>query len=123
MGSFIETNDTLQINKEQGFPKELDLEKHLENPYKLEDFADKIFEFRDKKGIRIYHTPPVRNFLVENIGGKWVYWGLCHVLEVHHDNVRGMTSGKFKIIRLNTPEEMKAVFDMTDERSEMNYFN
>ena len=29
MGSFIEINDTLRITKEQGFPKELDYEKHI----------------------------------------------------------------------------------------------
>jgi len=28
MGSYIETNDTLQITREQGFPKELNYEKH-----------------------------------------------------------------------------------------------
>lgn len=28
MGSYIEINDTLQITKEQGFPKELDWKKH-----------------------------------------------------------------------------------------------
>lgn len=28
MGSYIEINDTLQITREQGFPKELDWRKH-----------------------------------------------------------------------------------------------
>ena len=32
MGSFIELNDTLRISKTQGFPGELDLQKHLETP-------------------------------------------------------------------------------------------
>ena len=31
MGSYIELNDTLQLTTEQGFPKELDLKKHLKN--------------------------------------------------------------------------------------------
>jgi hypothetical protein len=35
MGSFIEINDTLQISKEQGFPNELEINKHLESPYTL----------------------------------------------------------------------------------------
>ena len=33
MGSYIETNDTLQITSEQGFPKELNYEKHSVDIY------------------------------------------------------------------------------------------
>ena len=40
MGSFIEINDTLRITKEQGFPAELDVKKHLLQPYRIEDFTD-----------------------------------------------------------------------------------
>ena len=123
MGSFIETNDTLQITREQGFPKGLDLEKHLKNPIKTEDFSNKIFEFKNKDGIRVYHAVPVRNFLVENVGGKWIYWGLVHILESTHDLVNKTTSGKFKIIYINTPEEMKEVFRLTDQRPEFDYFS
>ena len=44
MGSMIELNDTLQITKEQGFPEELNYEKHKLHPYKAEDFKDiKLF--------------------------------------------------------------------------------
>ena len=82
MGSFIEINDTLQITKEQGFPAELDIETHLKNPYSLENFEGKIYSFKDKNDIRIYKVPPVRNFLVENVDGKWVYWGLVHILKI-----------------------------------------
>lgn len=62
MGSYIEINDTLQITKEQGFPKELDWKKHLENPYNAEQFANQIFEFNNKPNIRNYQMPPVRVF-------------------------------------------------------------
>ena len=31
MGSYVEINDTLQITKEQGFPKELDWKQHQVN--------------------------------------------------------------------------------------------
>ena len=123
MGSFIETNDTLQITKEQGFPPELILDAHIKKPFTTEDFADRIFEFKNKKDIRIYQAPPVRNFFVENINGKWVYWGLVHILEVNHDNVSKVTSGKFKIIYINTPEEMKQAFKLIDQRPEFNYFS
>jgi hypothetical protein len=123
MGSLIEINDTLRITKEQGFPAELDIQRHLENPYDFEKFKDRIFEFKAKPKIRIYKLPPVRNFLVEEINGKWLYWGRCHIIEVTHDNLKQETSGKFKIIALNTPEQMKASFDLIDSRPELNYFN
>jgi hypothetical protein len=122
MGSQIEINDTLNITREQGFPVELDIDKHLKTPYQTDDFVEKVFEFKDKEGIRVYKIPPVRNFLVENRDGKWIYWGLCHVLEEHHDCVNKVTSGKFKIIYINTPEEMKLAQHLIDQRPEKAYF-
>lgn len=70
MGSIVKLNDTLQITKKQGFPEELNYEKHKIHPYKAEDFEGRVFEFKDKPQIRNYHMPPVRNFLVENVNGK-----------------------------------------------------
>lgn len=122
MGSYIIQNDTLQITKEQGFPKELNLSTHLNSPYNTNDFKDKIFEFKNKSEIRNYQQPPVRNFLVENIEGKWIYWGLVHIIEVTHDYINKTTSGKFKIIYLNTPEEMKIVFNLIDRNPKTNFF-
>lgn len=122
MGSTIKTNDTLQITKEQGFPTGLDFEKHKEKPFTVVDFEDKIFEFKDKPGIRIYHTPPVRNFLVENKDGKWIYWGLAHITEVTHDYEKQTTSGKFRIIYIYTSEEMKQAHDLIDRNPETNFF-
>jgi hypothetical protein len=116
MGSMIEINDTLQITKEQGFPDVLNLENHQSNPLKAEDFADMVFEFKDKPKIRQYQQPPVRNFLAENRNGKWVYWGLIHILEVRHDYIKQTTSGKFKIIYIYRPEEMDQAFHLTDRR-------
>ena len=121
MGSYIEMNDTLQITKEQGFPQELNIENHLKNPYTAEQFADKVFEFHDKPNIRNYHMPPVRCFLVENINGKWLYWGLIHVLEVKHDYINKKTSGKYKIIYINKPEEMEMAHNLID-RNENTFF-
>src|SRR3990167_11393637 len=106
MGSIVELNDTLQLTKEQGFPEELDFEKHKKKPFMAEGFEGKVFYFSNKKGVRIYKAPPVRNFLVENKDGKWLYWGLVHILEVTNDYERQLTSGKFKIIYIYSSEEM-----------------
>ncbi len=123
MGSFIEINDTLRITKDQGFPAELDLKTHLKNPYLIDNIQDKTFHFTSKPKIRVYKIPPVRNFLVEDVNGKWVYWGLCYILEVNHDYEKEETSGKFKIVRLNTPDEMKEMFKITHfTNPEQNYF-
>lgn len=121
MGSRIELNDTLQITREQGFPPELDLEKHKATPLRAEQFVDRTFEFKNKSEIRVYQQVPVRNFLVENRDGKWIYWGLVHILEVHHDYVAQLTSGKFKIIYIYTPEEMGQAYNLIDRRPEMKF--
>lgn len=122
MGSIVEINDTLQLTDNQGFPSELVLENHLKQPYKTENFAGKIFEFHNKPQIRLYKIPPVRNFLVENRNGKWIYWGLVHIIEVTHDNINKTTSGKYKIIHINTPEEMKYAHRLIDRNKETDYF-
>ncbi len=123
MGSFIEVNDTLQLTAKQGFPRELKLERHLKTPYTAKNFKRKLFAFIGKPNIRIYHAPPVRNFLVENRGGKWIYWGLVHVLEVRHDYIRKSTSGKFRIIHLYTPDEMKKAHELTDRNKKTQFFS
>ncbi len=69
MGSYIAINDTLQITTEQGFPAELNFQQHEKQFLTAEDFQEKIFEFKNKDKIRVYHAPPVRTFLVQNI--KW----------------------------------------------------
>ena len=123
MGSFIEINDTLQISEEQGFPEVLDYEQHKVKPFTADDFKDKIFEFKDKPKVRIYKLPPVRNFLVQNIDGKWLYWGLVHIIEVVHDNIKQTTSGKFKIIYIYTPEEMKHAHKLIDRNKDTDFLN
>ena len=80
-----------------------------------------IFEFKDKPKIRIYKTPPVRNFLVQNVNGKWIYWGLIHIVEVVHDTIKQTTSGKFKIIHIYSPEEMKFAHRLIDRNKETDF--
>jgi hypothetical protein len=121
MGSFIEVNDTLQISKEQGFPEFLDYHQHKISPFIADDLKSEVFSFKDKPKIRIYKVPPVRNFLVENINGKWLYWGLVHIIEVTHDTIAQTTSGKFKIIYIYTPEEMKYAHKLIDRNKETDY--
>ncbi len=122
MGSFIEINDTLRITREQGFPKELDYELHKTKPFSAKDFEGRVFEFRDKPSIRIYKAPPIRNFLVQDIGGKWLYWGLIHILEVTHDYAKQTTSGKFVIQYIYTPEEMRSAQTIIDRDFSTDYF-
>jgi hypothetical protein len=112
MGSFIELNDTLQITAEQGFPdRQLSLERHAKKPYRTEDFKGKIFEFKNKPGARLYHPAPCRCFLVQNRGGKWLYWGKIEMIEqtIKSDRKQQTTSGKYKIIRIYDPEYQKQI--------------
>lgn len=108
MGSFKEINDTLKITTEQGFPADiLDLKRHQASPIPLSDVEGKVFEFRNKPEARIYHSPPIRTFLVHYIDSKWLYWGHALIIEqtIHgEDPDNQMTSGKFKIIKLYDPE-------------------
>lgn len=122
MGSIIEINDTLQIAKKQGFPKELNFDQHKKRSFTAKQFSGRIFEFKDKLGIRVYKLPPVRNFLVENINGKWLYWGLIHILEIHHNYINRTTSGKFKIIYIYTPEEMVKAHELIDRDNSTKFF-
>lgn len=121
MGSFIEVNDTLQITKDQGFPVELNYEKHSQKNIKAAEFEGRVFEFRGKPKIRLYHAPPVRNFLAENIDGKWLYWAQIHMLEVNHDYVEQTTSGKYKIIYIYTPEEMEYAHKIMDRTADTDF--
>ena len=109
MGSFIELNDTLRITTEQGFPKELILEKHLKKSFTSKDFEGRIFEFHDKPGIRLYHPAPNRCFLVHDINGKWLYWGKVLMLEQTIHAETKTTSGKFKIIKIYDPAYQKQI--------------
>jgi hypothetical protein len=122
MGSFVELNDTLQLTKEQGFPKELDLDKHLKSPYTAEEFKDTVFSFHDKPGVRFFQLPPVRNFFAENREGKWIYWGTIYIIETTCDYVAKTTSGKFKIKYIYTPDEMKKAHEIMDRRAETQFF-
>jgi hypothetical protein len=123
MGSLIEINDTLQLTRAQGFPAELILEQYLKTPLLAEQFQGVLFPFSGKPKIRIYHAPPVRCFLVENIEGKWLYWGLAQVHSVSHDLEKQTTSGTFSIHYLYTPEEMKIAHRLIDRNVETDYFD
>lgn len=122
MGSTIEINDTLQITREQGFPSELNYESHKVISLSSKDFEGRIFDFQ-KPGIRIYQIPPVRNFLVENRGNKWLYWGLIHITELHHDSLQNVTRGKFKIIYIYSPEEMRLAHQLIDRNQKTQFFD
>lgn len=101
MGGLIKINDTLKISKERGFPKELTLKAHVENPTRsFEGAKGKLFSFWNKDE-RIYHRPPTRVFLVEEIDGKWLYWGHALIREQTIKNQR--TEGVFEIVKMYDP--------------------
>lgn len=122
MGSYIEINDTLQITTEQGFPKILDIKKHLNKPYKTVDFKGKVFQFSGKDNIRIFHSPPVRVFFAQNIKGTWLYWGLVEILELKLDMVKKTTSGKYRIVKIFTPQEMRNAEEILHNQNDKTYF-
>lgn len=123
MGSFIEINDTLRISKTQGFPAELDIKRHVDKPIDFSVVKDKIFEFSSKDKLRVYQQPPVRNILVEDLDGRWLYWGLCYIIEVTHDYENQITKGKYKIVQLNSPQEMESHFKLMHYTNpDQNYF-
>jgi len=102
MGSTIEINDTLKISKDRGFPKGLKLEDHLKDPELSKKFLNQIFGFYNKDE-RLYHRPPTRVFLVEEMSdGKWLYWGNALVIE--QTIKEGRTEGKFMIVKIYQPE-------------------
>ncbi len=112
MGSHIELNDTLQVTTEQGFPVDiLNLAKHQQRRIMLEDIGDRVFTFHKPKA-RIFHVPPTRNFLVQNIDDRWLYWGKIMMLEqtiTSNANDVQTTSGKFRITELYDPEYQKLI--------------
>lgn len=120
MGTQFTHNDTLQISRKQGFPKELVYEKHLKKPLRAKDFKSKVFAFHDKVGLRVYQAG--RNFLLENRDEKYIYWGLVQILELHLDYRKKVVSGTYKILYINTPEEMKQAYQLIDRREGMDFF-
>lgn len=124
MGSYIEFNDTLQITAEQGFPVDLlDLAKHQNGEVDFADIKDKIFEFKHKPKARLFHPAPCRCFLVQNLDGKWLYWGKIIMQEQTIALINGehFTSGKYKIIEIYPPEYQKQI-TMHESRSGESYF-
>jgi hypothetical protein len=122
MGSHIELNDTLQITIQQGFPKALNINKHLKKPFKTSDFKGKVFKFNNKPNIRIFHSPPVRVFFAQNINGIWLYWGLVEITKLKLDMAKKTTSGEYKIVKIFTPEEMKNAEEILHNLNNKTYF-
>ena len=121
MGSSIEFNDTLNITHEQGFPRELYFEKHLKNPFKVEDFKGRVFSFK-KENIRLFNIPPCRTLLVQNINEKWLCWGYCDIIEQTINSKENTTSGKFVITKIYSPERMKIANDEDVKRGKEFFF-
>ena len=104
MGSLIEINDTLKISKDRGFPLELRVEQHQNgSPFNLEQFADQVFDFCNPDRRR-YHDGGTRVLLVEEIDGRWLYWGHAQILRQTQDTPKERTEGQFMITKIYDPE-------------------
>lgn len=119
-GKFI-INDTLRISKDQGFPSHLNVENHLRSPYADSDIVGKIFTFT-KPELRLYQPYPIRVSWVEDVEGKWVYWGMITILQTTLDFEKNKTSGTYRVVKLFSPQGMKDYFDMKDGVEPNNYF-
>lgn len=115
MGTNVELNDTLLITEAQGFPAELlNRENHVLRPVAPKQLEGETFKFADKDGPRIFHLDPVRVYLVQNIDGKWLFWGKAFVVSQTIEKKLGpngewkpgdwVTSGKYKIVEVFEPE-------------------
>lgn len=108
MGSLIEFNDTLQITAEQGFPEALTLAAHRHKAFGAQDFLGVDFAF-EKLDMRLYHPSPVRVHLVQNIGGKWLFWGEAEIMEQTIHAASKITSGKFRITKIYPPDVQEVI--------------
>lgn len=118
MGTSVELNDTLLITEAQGFPsKLLNRKSHVQSPVKHGELSAEEFKFSNKDGARIFHLDPVRVYLVENIDGKWLFWGKAFVvsqtIEKKLDASKQwsgewITSGTFKIVEVFEPDYQEA---------------
>ncbi|MBI3893576.1 MAG: hypothetical protein HY303_18820, partial [Candidatus Wallbacteria bacterium] len=59
----------------------------------------KTYEFR-LPGPRLFHRPPVRVFLVEEIDGKWRFAGHALVVRQTIDSETETTYGVFRVLKL-----------------------
>lgn len=118
MGTSVELNDTLLITEAQGFPsKLLSRESHVHSPVKQDALSAQEFKFSNKDGARIFHLDPVRVYLVENIDGKWLFWGKAFVVSQTIEKKldankqwsgQWITSGTFKIVEVFEPDYQEA---------------
>lgn len=108
MGSSIEINDTLKISKERGFPAILTLDTHVQTPRTLADLKNAVYNFWNADE-RLYHRAPTRVFLVEEINGKWLYWGHANVIEQTIDSEKHQTRGKFIVTRIYAPDYQRQI--------------
>ncbi len=85
MGSTIEINDTLKLNRDEGLPQEPKL--------------GETYAFR-KAERRLYHLKPTRVFLVEERQGLWNFIGHAEIIELTIDAAKDETRGKFRITKI-----------------------
>jgi hypothetical protein len=140
MGCFYELNDTLLLQKAEGFPSDiLNIEQHQKKPITLKDVEGKIFSFRNKPAARAFQLDPVRVYLIERTeAGKWLGWGRVFIQSLTIERRKELppsdpdgpisfkaedwlTSGTFRIIEIYDPEYQK-IFTMHETPRAWGYF-
>lgn len=132
MGSSVEINDTLQFTVDQGFPRDvLERESHVRNPVTAADLKGRIFDFHGKPGARLFQLAPVRVYFVQNLGGKWLFWGKIAIIEqmISQSIVANqpwkegdwVTSGKFTVLEIYDPVYQET-FTRRESPAGLSYF-
>ena len=140
MGCFYEINDTLLLNKDQGFPSDiLEIKRHQKNPVTLKDVEGKIFSFKNKSAARNFQLDPVRVYFFEfTADKKWLGWGRILIQSLTIERKKGLppsnpakdvkfkeddwvTSGTYRFLEIYEPEYQK-IFTLREAPKESSYF-
>lgn len=100
----VETSNTLQLKRSQGFPGALHLDQHIRNQYipGQHPLSSEEYHFK-REGLILYPRAPDTVLLVEERrGGKLLYWGDA-VITAQTLFDAGDMMGKFRLVTIHDP--------------------
>ncbi len=121
MGSEVEFKDILKLTTEEGFPGSLSLNRHIRNPDSARDLVGLAFNFRKRRkpgeAPAIYHDEYGKTILVQDVDGKWLFWGHAAVTEL--TRTPEYMSGKAEVRQIYHPEfqRMMTIEESPDGKS------